>query len=335
MAVPSALLGGPEPLVLLLLALALDVQLGDWASVARLTGQPAGMVRRAVRAADHRLNRMQRSPAVRRVRGTLAALVLLVPAALLGWLGAMVARDLPYGWLVELFVLLAALGTRRSWSSALAVVRSLERGDAEAARSALRSATAARTDHLDMHGIVRRAVEELAVALARRAVAPILWFLLLGLPGVLVWLSVDILASELAPRTPGAAGRYEGFGAAAARLDGLLGWLPTRLAALIATASALFVATARPWRALRMPARDWLGTRRANDTAPLAAFAGALDLALAGPRREGEVVIRSPWIGNGRARATPADLRRALMLYRVSLLVTAGLVGATALILAA
>ena len=41
-----------------------------------------------------------------------------------------------------------------------------------------------------------------------------------------------------------------------------------------------------------------------------------LGLALAGPRRYGDVVIDDAWMGDGRREATADDIRRALWLYR-------------------
>ncbi len=43
---------------------------------------------------------------------------------------------------------------------------------------------------------------------------------------------------------------------------------------------------------------------------PEAAMAGALDLALAGPRRYENEIVDKGWIGEGRARATPGDIPR-------------------------
>ena len=47
-------------------------------------------------------------------------------------------------------------------------------------------------------------------------------------------------------------------------------------------------------------------------------MAGALGLRLAGPRRYGGVMVPDHWMGEGRAEATPRDLRRALALYRTA-----------------
>ena len=57
-------------------------------------------------------------------------------------------------------------------------------------------------------------------------------------------------------------------------------------------------------------------------------MAGGLGLALAGPRRYGDVVIDDAWMGDGRREATADDIRRALWLYRRAALALAALVAA-------
>jgi len=59
-------------------------------------------------------------------------------------------------------------------------------------------------------------------------------------------------------------------------------------------------------------------------------MAGALGLALAGPRRYVGHVVDDPWIGDGRARATVKDMHRALYLYVAANLICFGVVAALA-----
>jgi adenosylcobinamide-phosphate synthase len=58
---------------------------------------------------------------------------------------------------------------------------------------------------------------------------------------------------------------------------------------------------------------------------PESAMAGALGLALAGPRRYPEGVVADPWLGDGSARAGVADIWRGLQLYRLACLIQGGL----------
>jgi adenosylcobinamide-phosphate synthase len=55
-------------------------------------------------------------------------------------------------------------------------------------------------------------------------------------------------------------------------------------------------------------------------------MAGALGLALAGPRRYAEGAVADPWVGEGTALATAADIGRALDLYKNACLIEWGLV---------
>jgi adenosylcobinamide-phosphate synthase len=177
-------------------------------------------------------------------------------------------------------------------------------------------------DSLDLHGVVRVAIEAGARLLDQRVVAPLFWYALLGLPGAFVWTAADALDEAIGHPDP----RHAQFGAAAAHLDDALNFLPARLSAALLTLAALFVpgaAARRAWATVRTGAR--LHPSR-NGGWPVAAVAGALDLSLAGPRRQGDTVAREPWIGAGRARAMPTDLRRARVLIAVAGLLAAGLV---------
>jgi adenosylcobinamide-phosphate synthase len=72
--------------------------------------------------------------------------------------------------------------------------------------------------------------------------------------------------------------------------------------------------------------RDHGHHRSPNSGWPEAAMAGALDLALAGPRRYTGYAVEEPWIGKGRARATVGDIHRSLFVMALACLLNAGLV---------
>ena len=55
-------------------------------------------------------------------------------------------------------------------------------------------------------------------------------------------------------------------------------------------------------------------------------MAGALGLALAGPRPYAEGDVHDPWLGDGTPAATPEDIARALRLYRLACLLLGGLI---------
>ncbi len=321
-------LQGPEPLLLLLVALAVDAGLGGWAPADRVRVLPWRPLHALAREIDRRLDRLQRSEATRRARGYLAAGVMVLLALVAGWVLATLAARVPQMRVIELWMLAGAVALRAPWLRVRAVGAALAIRDRDRAHDAVRVLAPGAPGDLDDHAMVRTAVEALPVVLHRRLVAPALWYLLGGLPGLVLWRTAEVMEASFGLRTD----RHRGFGAGAAGLMRLMDYVPARLTALTAVLASPFVATASPRAALRTAWRDGAKPSLAAGSAwPVAAFAGALGLALAGPRREGEVVVRAPWIGDGRARAEPGDLRRALLLFVVAGLVTAALLGGAAL----
>ena len=119
--------------------------------------------------------------------------------------------------------------------------------------------------------------------------------------------------------------RHAVFGRAAARIDDAANWVPARIAGFLIAVAALGRAPAA-FGAMR---RDANRHRSVNAGWQEAAMAGALGLALAGPRRYGDVVVDDAWMGDGgRREAATADIGRALWLYRRAALALAALVAA-------
>ena len=99
--------------------------------------------------------------------------------------------------------------------------------------------------------------------------------------------------------------------------------------------AALFVPGAAPGKALRIMLRDASKHVSPNAGWPEAASAGALDLVLLGPRRYAGGDAKTDWLGDGRARATTADIRRMVALFGVACFLAAGLVALIGLLVQA
>jgi adenosylcobinamide-phosphate synthase len=322
--------GSADLLLLLLAALTFDAMFGDLTALDRVLGLPRRIVIAAACWCDRRLNRLNRSAGARVVRGFIVTAVFAVGAVVAGfaltwtlrWIpdGHLPYGRLPYGRLIEVLIIAGALSVRRPWNLLWATGRALEWKGVTAGREAVRPLTGRHVYSLDEHGVVRVAIEGAAQALERQVVALALWYALLGLPGLLLWTTSDGLARAIGDGGP----RHDRFGLSAATLHALMSYVPARLTALLVVLACPFVPNARTFEAVR--------TLFNATPPPAAAFAGALDLSLGGPRREGEVLIRDPWIGEGRAHAVPADIRRALLVYAAACLLLAGLVATSAIL---
>ena len=322
----GAFAAGPGPFVLLLLALALDAYIGDPPGLYRVVPHPVALMGRIAAAFERRLNRTDRSDGTRRARGALAAIVLVGLAAAGGWAIAAAAGSVPFGWLAELALVMTLIAQRSLYNHVMAVARGLEDGGLAGGREAVAHIVGRDPHNLDEFGVARAAIESCAENLSDGVVAPVFWYLLLGLPGLLGYKMLNTLDSMVGHVSP----RYKAFGAATARLDTAANYLPARLTALVIAIAALAAPEASPVRAIRTMARDAGKHRSANAGWPEAAMAGALGLAIAGPRRYGERVVKDAWMGDGRARCTPRDIRRSLTLMVAACIVAFALVAALA-----
>ncbi len=250
-----------------------------------------------------------------RKSGVAALVVLLVAAGVPSWaLQAWLLTVLPR-WLAVLIlgVLASSLLAQRSLFTHVRAVEAGLRMGLDEGRSAVSRIVGRNPASLDSAGVARAAIESLAENFSDGVVAPALWGVLLGLPGIALYKAINTADSMIGHRTP----RHEAFGWAAARLDDVVNLPASRLAALlIVIAAALGGADAgAAWRAMR---RDAGKHRSPNAGWPEAAMAGALGLRLAGPRVYGSQRVEDAWMGDGRATADADDIARALRIYRVA-----------------
>lgn len=308
-----------DPLLLLLAAMALDMVVGDLPVAFRVLPHPVVLIGRAVTWLDLRLNRERRSERVRRARGIFAVALLVLGAASVGFALAVVLRALRFGWAIEILLVAILLAQRSLFEHVAAVGEALgERGIA-GGRDAVRHIVGRDPLSLDEHGVARAAIESLAENFSDGVVAPALFYALFGLPGIFVYKTANTLDSMIGHRSP----RYLHFGWAAARLDDALNLLPARLSGMLLAVAALVAPEAHAAPAIRVMLRDAGKHRSPNAGWPEAATAGALGLALAGPRRYHGELVNDPWLGDGRARATISDISRALRLYVIACIVQA------------
>ena len=319
--------GGFDPLVLLLLALVVEAYVGEAKTFFKTVPHPVRVIGNLVGFFDRKLNRESRSPADRAVRGALVVVIVAGLAFAVGWVVAWLSLNHPWGWIIEFLLLVALLAARGLYDRVRAVATALK-GGVEPGRDAVRHIVGRDPASMDGPGVARAALESLAENFCDGIVAPVFWYVLFGFPGLLVYKAVNTMDSMIGHRTP----QYRAFGMTAARLDDVLNLIPARLAGLFLVFAALFVPTANPNGALRVMLRDARFHRSVNAGWPEGAMAGALGLALAGPRHYATETVNDPWIGDGSAKATPKDINRGLYLFVVACLINAMWVAAIAML---
>ncbi len=317
-----------DPLIFLLFALAADAYLGGFPLIFRWIRHPVSVLGDLIGVLDRKLNRESRSQTDRAMRGALAVLVIVGLCLAVGLGVAWLSFNHPLGWIVETLLLVMLMAQRGLYDHVKAVAFALEQGSLESARTAVFKIVGRVPHRLDKHGVARAAIESCAENFNDGVVAPIFWYVLFGFPGLLVYKAVNTMDSMIGRKTS----RYRAFGMVAARLDDVLSLIPARLSGLFLVLAAAFVPTASISRAFKIMWKDASRHRSANAGWPESAVAGALNLALAGPRSYAQSIENDPWIGDGVAKAGAHDIRLTLYLYVVACLINGMWVAAIALI---
>jgi len=310
-----------DPLLLLVAGLVIDALFGEMPAIFRQIPHPVVIAGRAIAFFDRKLNREARSETLRRERGIVAVIVLVGGAALLGLAVERVCRGRLIGAAVEAVLIAVLVAQRSLYEHVAAVAAALGSGGLTGGREAVRHIVGRDPMSLDAHGVARAAIESLAENFSDGVVAPVFWYLLLGLPGLFAYKMANTLDSMIGHRTP----RYRAFGWAAARLDDVLNTVPAPLSGVLFAMAAVFAKNGRPAHAFTIMLRDGRKHHSPNAGWPESAMAGAVGLALAGPRRYPEGLVADPWLGDGSARAGVSDISRGLQLYRLACLTQGGL----------
>lgn len=175
---------------------------------------------------------------------------------------------------VEALLLKSAFAVRALGEAAGGVAAALRRGALEEARAGLGALCSRDASGLEAPLVAAAAVESVAENASDSAVAPLLWWAVLGVPGAVAYRAVNTLDARIGYR-----GRYEWLGKASARLDDLLNVIPARVtAALLLVAGLACGADAR--RGLAVLRRDGGRTESPNAGRPMAAMAGLLGVEL-------------------------------------------------------
>ncbi|MEO0372826.1 MAG: CobD/CbiB family cobalamin biosynthesis protein, partial [Pseudomonadota bacterium] len=198
-------------------AMALDGLLGEPKWLWDRVPHPAVLMGRAVGYLDKQLN----EGTGRRGKGVLAMVVLVLGAALLGLILAQL------GWAVEV-VAAAVLLAQKSLVQHVRAVADALGVSVHDGRIAVAQIVGRDTRAMDGPAISRAAIESAAENFSDGVIAPAFWFLVGGLPGMMVCKITNTADSMIGYRTP----RHEEFGWAAARFDDLLNLVPARLTAL-------------------------------------------------------------------------------------------------------
>lgn len=285
----------------LLIGVLLDALIGDPAWLPH----PVVGFGKLIGGAEHLLNK----GGARKLKGALTAIILITATYLLFfWL-----RGLCYAchkWVgiafesIFIFCFLAGKTLIKEVRMVfLALDESLEKGRAQVARIVGRD-----TANLDAQEIRTAALETLAENLSDGVIAPLFWFMFLGVPGMAAYKMINTLDSMIGYKTD----RYKDFGCWAAHIDDIANWVPARLTALL-----MVFAAGRP-SLLKFVHKYGRNHVSPNSGYPESALAGILNCRFGGTHTYFGQEFYKPYIGENPRELTTQDARRAIRINIIS-----------------
>jgi adenosylcobinamide-phosphate synthase len=295
----------------LLFALLIDRYIGDpdwlWGKVKH----PVVLFGKAIDIADKQLNTKDKSNFEKRRDGFVAIAVLMVVAALAGYVVHWLASRLgPFGLVAEAVVASVFLAQKSLIDHVAAVANGLRHGGLESGRKAVSMIVGRDPQTLDEGGVSRAAIESLAENSSDGVIAPAFWLLVGGLPGLFAYKMLNTADSMIGHMND----RYRDFGRASAKIDDAANWIPARLTGLMfVVAGAFLIGPAKALQSFGLMLRDARLHRSPNAGWPESAMAALTGLALAGPRVYHGDVANEPMLNAaGRRNAGPDDIDNAL-----------------------
>lgn len=279
---------------------------------------------------ERRLNK----GAHRKLKGALMAIVYIIGVFVAAWflrtqLSIMhYALSIVFDVVVIFYCLAGTTLIREVRQVFLAVDRSLEEGRQQVARIVGRDTSA-----LSAQEVRTAALETLAENLSDGVIAPLFWFAILGVPGMMAYKMVNTLDSMIGYKTD----RYRDFGCWAAHIDDIANYIPARLTALLMILGHWLLTigqkpTAKSQKPIAFVRQYGPCHASPNSGYPEAALAGILNCRFGGPHYYFGQLFDKPYIGTNDRPLTTDDMKTAVRVNRTAEVLMIVLVAAVSLI---
>jgi len=218
-----------------------------------------------------------------------------------------------FGFLVESVMCYQMLATKCLKDESMKVYKSLKASDLEKSRENVSMIVGRDTQSLDVTGVTKATVETIAENTSDGIIAPIIYMSLFGAVGGFFYKSVNTLDSMIGYKND----KYLYFGRVSAKLDDILNYIPARISALIVICSSAILnldykSAFRVWK------RDSRNHPSPNSAQTESAFAGALNVQLAGDMYYFGKLYRKKTIGDDIRQVQIDDIKTANKILYVS-----------------
>ena len=164
------------------------------------------------------------------------------------------------------------------------------------------------TANMSDSDVYKASIETYAENLSDGVVAPMFYLLLFGLPGIILYKTINTMDSMVGYRNE----KYENYGKAAAILDDVVNYIPSRITAVL----IMLVGSKKDIFAFY---KDGKKHDSPNAGHPITAMALVLDVKLGGDTHYFGKLKKKAYFGEGRENINQDDVKKALNLGKISI----------------
>lgn len=291
----------------------LDLFLGDphgWPHPIRWIGRLIGFLSEEfLKRADKSLD-MENTAQRKKKLGLIMVIIVITVSAGLCFLILHLAYTVNtfLGIIIESVITYQCIAAKSLYDESMNVYAALKKDGLQAGRKAVSMIVGRDTAKLDEKGVIKAAVETVAENTSDGVIAP-MFYLAIGGPVLgIAYKAINTMDSMVGYRND----KYIDFGMAAAKLDDVANFIPSRLSAWLMIFSCIFMGKDySAVNAFRIFKRDRFNHASPNSAQTESACAGALGLQLAGPASYFGKIVDKKFIGDSKRPIELKDIKRA------------------------
>ncbi len=292
---------------LLLTALILEICL-DWPQVFyKYLKHPIIWIGSIIKIFDNLLNKDSYSFNLKKSFGILIVLIIVFFGLIFFELLSKFFGNFFFAEIFYIFIIWSFMCTRSLYSHIKQIEKNLNDNNLEKAKKSLSKVVARDTKYLSKKGIIRASLESLSESTSDGIVAPIFWYFIFGIPGLIIFKIVSTLDSMIGYKSK----KYLAFGYASAKLDDIFNFIPSRLTGLI-----FVILSSKPKYTFRIMIKNANRLSSPNAGWPESAFAGALSIRLGGPKTYSNYCNSDKWLNEECKDPTLKNFHEGLELYK-------------------
>jgi adenosylcobinamide-phosphate synthase len=217
-----------EIFLVIIIAVLVDAYWGDEHFLWRKVPHPIIYVGRYIKFLDIEFNRKEFSDKSKFFNGFIVIFISVIGIYFLTGILEDLLFDNAYGNIILGFLVSTLLSGKSLFSHVKSIYDDLMRDDIESAKFNLSKIVSRDVDKLDESSITRGSIESLSENFCDGYISPIFWFLVSGLPGLVIYKFISTADSLIGYKND----KYIKFGKCAAKIDDIMNFIPARISSL-------------------------------------------------------------------------------------------------------